>query len=97
VSVLKIEVDQVCIGSGNRAFTATAVFDQREVNGIDVLRDAIAEPSAQGCSHAARRCPSQAIRISKDCVWRFNLASDRAYQLPLIVAPPSITTVWPVM
>ena len=62
-----MHVDQEkCVGSGQCARTVPAVFDQRDEDGIVVLRmsqpDAGLEPAVR---RAARHCPSQAIRIEE--------------------------------
>jgi ferredoxin len=64
---VKVHVDQrKCVGSGQCARTVPEVFDQRDEDGIVVLRapqpDAGLEPAVR---NAARRCPAQAIRIEE--------------------------------
>jgi len=64
---MRVHVDQrKCVGSGQCARTVPAVFDQRDEDGIVVLRapqpDAALEPAVR---QAARHCPSQAIRIEE--------------------------------
>lgn len=62
---MRVVVDQEkCCASGNCVMTAPQVFDQREQDGIVVLRQAH-PPSGPGESarRAAARCPCEAIRI----------------------------------
>ena len=64
---MKVHVDQQrCVGSGQCARSVPEVFDQREEDGIVVLR--MMQPDDRlvpAVRKAARHCPSQAIRIEE--------------------------------
>jgi ferredoxin len=64
---VKVHVDQRrCVGSGQCARTVLAVFDQRDEDGIVVLRTALPDDRlAPAVKKAARHCPAQAIRIEE--------------------------------
>jgi ferredoxin len=64
---MKVHVDQKkCVGSGQCARTVPAVFDQRDEDGIVVLRAPQPDPALEpAVRKAARHCPSQAIRIEE--------------------------------
>lgn len=64
---MKVHVDQrKCVGSGQCARTVPEVFDQRDEDGIVVLRTAQPDDRlAPAVRKAARRCPAQAIRIEE--------------------------------
>jgi ferredoxin len=58
---------EICIGSGNCALTAPAVFDQDEAEGLVLLLDP--DPPAelaQLVRRAAYVCPSGAISVDDD-------------------------------
>lgn len=65
---MRVSVDQdVCCGSGNCVLTVPDVFDQRDSDGIVVLRQA--QPAAElheRVRDAAWTCPSGAIRFDED-------------------------------
>jgi ferredoxin len=65
---MKVVVDQEkCCGAGQCAMLAPDVFDQREEDGIVVLRDAEpAEHLHAIVREAASVCPAGAIRLSED-------------------------------
>jgi ferredoxin len=57
----------VCIGSGNCVFTAPAVFDQDDDEGLVVLLSANVDVQAAGAVRdAVAHCPSGALRIAED-------------------------------
>jgi ferredoxin len=57
----------VCIGSGNCVFTAPAVFDQDDDEGLVVLLSADVDVQAAGAVRdAVAHCPSGALRIAED-------------------------------
>jgi ferredoxin len=64
---MKVHVDEHrCVGSGQCARAVPDVFDQREEDGIVVLREAEPEHRlAPAVRKAARHCPAQAIRIEE--------------------------------
>ena len=64
---MKVYVDQRrCVGSGQCARTVPEVFDQRDEDGIVVLRTARPDDRlAPAVRKAARHCPAQAIRIEE--------------------------------
>lgn len=64
---MKVHVDQQkCVGSGQCARTVPAVFDQRDEDGIVVLRASRPDAGLEAAVRkAARHCPSQAIRIEE--------------------------------
>ena len=64
---MKVHVDQRrCVGSGQCARTLPEVFDQRDEDGIVVLRTAQTDDRlAPAVRKAARHCPAQAIRIEE--------------------------------
>jgi ferredoxin len=57
----------VCIGSGNCVFTAPAVFDQDDDEGLVVLLSAEVDvQDADAVRAAVAHCPSGALRIAED-------------------------------
>lgn len=62
---LKVVVDtSLCIGSGNCAMTAPAVFDQDEEQAVVVLLDdSPPEAERAAVALAVEQCPSAVIRI----------------------------------
>jgi ferredoxin len=57
----------VCIGSGNCVFTAPAVFDQDDDEGLVVLLSADVDVQVAGAVRdAVAHCPSGALRIAED-------------------------------
>ena len=64
---MKVHVDEHrCVGSGQCARAVPEVFDQRDEDGIVVLRGAKPEHRlAPAVRKAARHCPAQAIRIEE--------------------------------
>jgi ferredoxin len=57
---------QRCVGSGQCARTVPEVFDQRDADGIVVLRTPQPDGGlAPAVRKAARHCPAQAIRIEE--------------------------------
>jgi ferredoxin len=62
---LKVVVDtSLCIGSGNCAVTAPAVFDQDEEQAVVVLLDdSPPESEREAVERAVEQCPSAVIRI----------------------------------
>jgi ferredoxin len=63
---MKVEVDTgKCIASGQCVLIADSVFDQRDDDGIVVLRKEIPEPAEEeAVRSAARICPARAIRLA---------------------------------
>ena len=58
---------EVCIGSGNCVFSAPAVFDQDDDEGLVVLLTAEVDPQYVGAvREAVAHCPSGALRIVED-------------------------------
>jgi ferredoxin len=58
---------EVCIGSGNCVFSAPAVFDQDDDEGLVVVLAAEVDPRDAGpVRDAVARCPSGALRILAD-------------------------------
>lgn len=68
MSHFKVHVDEHrCIGAGQCALTAPAVFDQRDDDGIVILLDATPGPDQHAAARkAAMLCPSLAIRIDEE-------------------------------
>ncbi|BBX94961.1 ferredoxin [Mycobacterium lacus] len=64
---MKVFVDQgICASSGNCVRTAPGVFDQRDEDGVVVLRDANPPAEqAEAARRAAAACPALAIRIEE--------------------------------
>ncbi len=63
---MKVTVDQDrCIGSGQCVTAVPDVFDQREEDGVVVLRtDSPAAQLAEDLNQAAAGCPAQAITVT---------------------------------
>ena len=63
--MIKVHVDpDKCVGAGHCVRAAPDVFDQRDDDGIVVLRmEEAPEHLVQNLKKAERLCPSQAIRI----------------------------------
>jgi ferredoxin len=63
---MRVTIDQDrCTSSGQCVLTAERVFDQRDEDGVVVLRDA--EPPAELASNvrkAAKLCPGRAITVT---------------------------------
>jgi ferredoxin len=58
---------EVCIGSGNCVFSAPAVFDQDDDEGLVVLRTVDVDAQDAGAVRdAVAHCPSGALRILQD-------------------------------
>jgi ferredoxin len=58
---------EVCIGSGNCVFSAPAVFDQDDDEGLVVVLTAQVDPQEADAVHdAVAHCPSGALRIVED-------------------------------
>ncbi|WP_090067077.1 ferredoxin [Lentzea flaviverrucosa] len=64
---MKVGVDQkLCLSSGQCVLAAVDVFDQRDYDGVVILRDpAPPESAAEGVRAAAAACPALAIRIEE--------------------------------
>jgi ferredoxin len=64
---MKVTADrEVCIGSGNCVFSAPAVFDQDDDEGLVVLLTAEVDPhgaDADAVRDAVAHCPSGALRF----------------------------------
>jgi len=55
---------EVCIGSGNCVFSAPAVFDQDDDEGLVVVLTAqVDDEDADAVQNAVANCPSGALRI----------------------------------
>ncbi|HMS20467.1 MAG TPA: ferredoxin [Sphingorhabdus sp.] len=65
---MKVVVDEHrCVGAGQCAWVAPAVFDQRPSDGVVVLKQARPGPQdAPYAREAAELCPARAIRIEED-------------------------------
>ena len=65
---MRVAADRdVCIGSGNCVFTAPAVFDQDDDEGLVVLLSADVDVQDAGAVRdAVAHCPSGALRIAED-------------------------------
>jgi ferredoxin len=65
---MKVTADrEVCIGSGNCVFSAPAVFDQDDDEGLVVVLVAQVDPQDGDAVHdAVAHCPSGALRIVED-------------------------------
>ncbi|MGX6607220.1 ferredoxin [Micromonosporaceae bacterium Da 78-11] len=63
--VVKVDVDDgLCIGAGNCAMTAPAVFDQDPAQAVVVLLDpAPPETERAAVELAVQRCPAAVIRV----------------------------------
>ena len=63
---MRITVDQdKCVSSGQCVMTAARVFDQREEDGVVVLRNPSPPAAlAEDVRHAASLCPALAITVS---------------------------------
>ena len=63
---MKVTVDHDrCIGSGQCVLLAPEVFDQRDEDGIVVLKDANPPPELDGeVTQAAQVCPGLAIDVA---------------------------------
>jgi ferredoxin len=58
---------EVCIGSGNCVFSAPAVFDQDDDEGLVVVLSAeVDRQNADAVRDAVAHCPSGALRIVED-------------------------------
>ncbi|MEV4630641.1 ferredoxin [Micromonospora sp. NPDC049523] len=64
---MKVTIDQdKCVASGQCVTAATAVFDQRDEDGVVVLLDPDpAEEFADDVRHAAAVCPALAITLAE--------------------------------
>jgi ferredoxin len=64
---MKVIVDQdKCISSGQCVLNASAVFDQRDEDGVVVLlEENPSEPEAQNVRNAVAACPAQVISIEE--------------------------------
>jgi ferredoxin len=64
---MKVDVDQrLCLSSGQCVLAAVDVFDQRDYDGVVILRDPDPpESAAAGVRAAAAGCPALAIRIEE--------------------------------
>ncbi|WP_328358790.1 ferredoxin [Mycobacterium sp. NBC_00419] len=64
---MKVTVDQnKCVSSGQCVLNAAEVFDQRDDDGVVVLRsDNPAEDLADSVRRAAVACPAQAIDVEE--------------------------------
>jgi ferredoxin len=62
---VRVSVDQDrCVASGQCVLAAADVFDQRDEDGIVVLRTALVDPSrAEDVRRAAGLCPAMAITV----------------------------------
>jgi ferredoxin len=65
---MRVIVDQArCCGAGQCVLLAPEVFDQRDEDGIVLLRDAVPPERLRAIvREAASVCPSGAIRLSDD-------------------------------
>jgi ferredoxin len=58
---------EVCIGSGNCVFSAPAVFDQDDDEGLVLLLTAeVGSQDGDAVRNAVAHCPSGALRIAGD-------------------------------
>jgi ferredoxin len=64
---MRIDIDlPACIGSGQCVLLAPEVFDQRDEDGIVVLRQPEpGEDSREAVHEAARICPAMAIKVKE--------------------------------
>jgi ferredoxin len=64
---LRVTIDQsVCVGAGLCVLTADEVFDQRDEDGVvKLLQDLPPEALYGRVQSAARKCPSQAIKVEE--------------------------------
>jgi ferredoxin len=62
---MKVTVDQdKCVSSGQCVFNASAVFDQRDEDGVVVLLEPVPSPEQiDNARRAAAACPALAIEI----------------------------------
>ncbi|MEK6438420.1 ferredoxin [Pseudonocardia sp. T1-2H] len=63
---MRVTVDQdKCVAAGNCVLTAPAVFDQRDEDGIVVVRDPTPPTElADAVRQAAALCPARAITVA---------------------------------
>lgn len=64
---MKVSVDQdKCVSSGQCVLNASEVFDQRDEDGVVVLREAAPGPDqTDNTRRAAAACPALAIQIEE--------------------------------
>ncbi len=64
---MKVTVDQdACVSSGQCVLNASAVFDQRDADGVVVLlNDDPPADQADNVRRAAAACPAQAIAVEE--------------------------------
>lgn len=61
---MEVELDQdVCVAAGQCVLAAPDVFDQRESDGVSVLRRAPAPAEHAAVRDAASLCPARAIVV----------------------------------
>jgi ferredoxin len=64
--MMKLDVDQdVCVAAGQCVVAAPSVFDQRDEDGVVLLRTPVPPAGeTEAVARAAAACPAQAIRVT---------------------------------
>lgn len=64
---MRIEADRdICVGAGQCAVTAPALFDQGEDDGLVIVLRRPGQDDEESVRKAASLCPARALRIRED-------------------------------